>query len=202
MIENIVFDIGNVLATWNTRELICRIAGEGAAVEEIHQAVFAGEAWHRQERGECTRAQVEDALRLLYPGEKGQMYARIAHESNSVLHETENTDFVRALRARGYETYFLSNTNECAVRYMKEHARFWDYMTGGIASCDVGLEKPDPAIFRLFLTRYGKRAQTCLFIDDRQENVVAAASVGFHTIHLARMCDLREKVTSRLNIVL
>ena len=51
-----------------------------------------------------------------------------------------------------------------------------------IASCDVKLIKPDPALYKLALDRMGFKAEECVFIDDRQVNVDAAAGLGIHSI--------------------
>ncbi|MDO9546097.1 MAG: HAD family phosphatase [Pelolinea sp.] len=47
-----------------------------------------------------------------------------------------------------------------------------------IASCDVKLIKPDPAIYTLALERLGYEAEECVFIDDREVNVKAAQELG------------------------
>ncbi|MFP5368521.1 MAG: HAD-IA family hydrolase, partial [Actinomycetes bacterium] len=50
--------------------------------------------------------------------------------------------------------------------------------------------KPDPAIYRLLLDRYGLAARDCVFIDDSKANVEGARSVGMHAIHYAEPMDL------------
>ena len=51
-----------------------------------------------------------------------------------------------------------------------------------VISCEVGLAKPDPRIFRLCLERLGLSAGAALFVDDRADNVQAAAGVGLRTL--------------------
>jgi len=51
-----------------------------------------------------------------------------------------------------------------------------------IASCDVKLVKPDPAIYQLALERAGYEPQESVFIDDRPVNVQAAQELGMHGI--------------------
>jgi 2-haloacid dehalogenase len=45
------------------------------------------------------------------------------------------------------------------------------------------LVKPDRAIFDLLLSRYGLRAEECLFIDDSATNVAGARAVGMAAHH-------------------
>jgi len=51
-----------------------------------------------------------------------------------------------------------------------------------IASCDVKLLKPDPAIYTLTLARIGCLAEESVFIDDREINVKAAQKLGINGI--------------------
>ncbi|MDK2980704.1 MAG: glucose-phosphatase [Chloroflexota bacterium] len=51
-----------------------------------------------------------------------------------------------------------------------------------IASCDVKLLKPDPAMYRYALEKAGCQAEEAVFIDDRAINVEGARSVGMHAI--------------------
>jgi len=55
----------------------------------------------------------------------------------------------------------------------------FDYM---IASCDVKLIKPDPAIYTLTLARIGCLAEESVIIDDREINVKAAEKLGINGI--------------------
>jgi len=52
-----------------------------------------------------------------------------------------------------------------------------------VISCEVGLSKPDPRIYQLCLDRLGLAAPATLFVDDRADNVEAAARVGLQTLH-------------------
>jgi FMN phosphatase YigB (HAD superfamily) len=55
-----------------------------------------------------------------------------------------------------------------------------------VISGEAGLRKPDPAIYQLLLDKTGARAANCIFIDDRQNNLDAAAMLGFQTIRFLR----------------
>ena len=47
-------------------------------------------------------------------------------------------------------------------------------------SCDVGYAKPDPAYFEQIVRDLGVAPGDLLFIDDLDDNVAAARSVGLH----------------------
>lgn len=100
----------------------------------------------------------------------------------SVYHD-EVWAVAAAFRAAGGRTALLSNSGpEVMARVRADHpleARF----DAVVISCEVGLAKPDPRIFRLCLERLGLSAPAALFVDDRADNVEAAASVGLQTFH-------------------
>jgi putative hydrolase of the HAD superfamily len=93
---------------------------------------------------------------------------------------------VRALRGR-YKVALLTNAWPGADEVIREkhgldvHAEFDVY----INSADVGLAKPDPAIFRLMLERLGVAPQEAVFLDDSLRNVEAARALGIRAIHVA-----------------
>jgi putative hydrolase of the HAD superfamily len=47
-----------------------------------------------------------------------------------------------------------------------------------VLSCDVGICKPDPAIYAHLLLRLGLPGAQVLFVDDREDNLAAAAELG------------------------
>ena len=53
-----------------------------------------------------------------------------------------------------------------------------------VNSAEVGLAKPDPAIYELTLARLGVSPDEAIFIDDGLVNVQAAARLGIQIIHM------------------
>jgi epoxide hydrolase-like predicted phosphatase len=51
-----------------------------------------------------------------------------------------------------------------------------------VDSCEVGLRKPDPAIFLLTCERLGVSPQSAVFLDDTRRHVAAAREVGMRGI--------------------
>jgi len=72
----------------------------------------------------------------------------------------------------------ISNTNAVHVEWLDEHVpelRAFDLV---MMSNEVGLQKPDPAIYRLALELLDVRPGEAIFIDDLAENVQAAQALG------------------------
>ncbi len=62
----------------------------------------------------------------------------------------------------------------------------WPYFESVIISAQVGLTKPDPAIYELALRSLGISADRAIFVDDIPQNVLAAERVGLKGLWLNR----------------
>ncbi|MFK0135239.1 HAD-IA family hydrolase [Streptomyces rubiginosohelvolus] len=60
-----------------------------------------------------------------------------------------------------------------------------------VSSAVEQVAKPDPAIYRIAAERAGVPVERCLFVDDRQENIDAAAALGMTTALYREPDDLR-----------
>jgi HAD superfamily hydrolase (TIGR01509 family) len=75
------------------------------------------------------------------------------------------------------ETHVASNY-PVWIRELRADFGLDDLVDGVWASCDLGVRKPDPAFFLRLLEHVGREPAACLFVDDRPENVAAAAALG------------------------
>lgn len=64
------------------------------------------------------------------------------------------------------------------------------------ASCHLGVRKPDAAFYGRLLEKVGLPAGACLFADDRQVNVDAAAAVGMRAHLFTSAGDLRARLST------
>jgi HAD superfamily hydrolase (TIGR01509 family) len=60
-----------------------------------------------------------------------------------------------------------------------------------LASCHLGVRKPDPAFYRAVLDRLGMRPAEVAFVDDREVNVRAATEIGMPARRYTGSPDLR-----------
>lgn len=90
------------------------------------------------------------------------------------------------------KTAILSNSGPGA----REAERVWGFedLTDDIVySHEVGLRKPDPAVYALSALRLGVAPQEIVFLDDVEANVEAARSAGWHAVrHLDTPTSIRE----------
>ncbi len=67
-----------------------------------------------------------------------------------------------------------------------------------IFSCELKSAKPDPECYGAALARIGVSAGEVVFVDDRSENVAAAAALGLRSVHFTSPAAARTAVTEQL----
>jgi putative hydrolase of the HAD superfamily len=114
-------------------------------------------------------------------------------------HVTINPEMValiESLKDR-YKIALLSNAmNPFLRQVMAKHdlERLFDVI---VISAEVGLTKPDPAIYQRVLARLEVPAGESLFTDDNPPNVLAAQSVGMQAVLFTSVAQLKADLASR-----
>jgi HAD superfamily hydrolase (TIGR01509 family) len=89
----------------------------------------------------------------------------------------ETKSLLAALRGC-YPLMMLSNTNEAHWRLCRDELGLDVFFDKLFLSFEMGVMKPDPAIYEAFLTEVGGNPQNIWYFDDRPENVEAACRLG------------------------
>jgi putative hydrolase of the HAD superfamily len=77
----------------------------------------------------------------------------------------------------------ISNTNAIHSKHLIERYELFSHFHKVWFSNDVGLRKPDPAIYRLALDHFKAQPNEAVFIDDLEPNIEGARRMGIHGIH-------------------
>lgn len=88
---------------------------------------------------------------------------------------------VGELKKLGYKVGLITNIIKPVFDIIKSSG-YYDVFDDTLASCEVGLKKPQPEIYKLALKRLDVTAQESIFIDDKQSNLGTADKIGFKTI--------------------
>jgi putative hydrolase of the HAD superfamily len=138
---------------------------------------------HALERGECTGAEFEQALaaRLLRLDggavAAGGLLRRMFAASAQIPAMYE---MIFALRRAGFRTALLSNSWGCDEYPRADFPGLFDTV---VISGECGMRKPEPGIFRHAAQSLGLAPEQCVFIDDMEANVAAAAACGMTGVH-------------------
>ena len=190
MIKNVVLDLGNVMVTFYPDLYISQFIYKKGEIDYLNKICFNSPEWKLGDVGEASRKDIIEAICKKYPSDSDSIHTVMDNCDEMLRASEQNTRLIKKLHGAGVGVYFLSNTNPEAFEYMTSHHEFFKYMDGGIASYKDALIKPSEDIFKLFLERYGKNAEECVFVDDTPVNAEAAASVGFNSVILKNIDDL------------
>jgi HAD superfamily hydrolase (TIGR01509 family) len=178
----VVFDLGKVLLdfdygiTVRKIELRCRTVG-GELLKLIDQSPLL----HRFESGHLDTAAFFREIQQLtgFAGARTEFCDAFAEIFTPIpamveLHE--------GLRRRGVPTYIFSNTNELAIRHVRERFPFFSRFTDYILSYEHGAMKPEARLYEVVEQTTGRSGTQLIYIDDRPENVATGAARGWHSV--------------------
>ena len=189
MIRAVLFDLHGVLTSSPWATLASVGTGAGRTQEEV-LAVMLGDyatdddhPWHRLERGEIGIGEYLPAV-LALAAEAGvelDFNQLRGFNERIVVHDRVVAE-VRSLRERGIRTGIVTNNVREASgwRSLLPVHELFDTV---VDSCEVGVRKPNPAIFTIALERLGGVAPAdAVFLDDAPGNVVGARAAGLQAI--------------------
>lgn len=199
-IKAIVFDCGGVLLRTGDLSPYRRWEERLSLMEgDLERHLWTGDLWRQAERGEITDGEfwrrAVEGLGLASDADASRMRAEIW--------ETWEIDSrVLALIDRARERYrvaMLTNATDAMEELLAERYGVADRFEAIVNSARVGTAKPDPAIYEELLQRLDLGAGEVVFIDDRAENVAAAASLGMHVAWFLSAAELERQLEPYLN---
>lgn len=99
--------------------------------------------------------------------------------------------WVVTLQNAGFRTAILSNMIWEIMGYMLQEFGWLSHFHQLTWSCELGIAKPDPAIYLHTCEKLGVQPSEALFLDDKPENVAAAQSTGLHALRFTTVEQLR-----------
>jgi 2-haloacid dehalogenase len=191
----VIFDVGNVLFSWDPRFLYERLIGDDRALEAFLATVVTKE-WHFQHDAGRPFAETSAELSAAYPQHAELIAAWGPRFNDSVgpaipgMHE-----IVRELDAAGVPLYAITNfSGEFWQAWVSQHAELFDRFRDIVVSGDEKLVKPDPAIYALALKRFGLEGPDAVFVDDSLANIEGANAAGIHGVHFTDAAAFRAEL--------
>ncbi len=177
MIRQVIFDVGGVLLDFDPKTMVRAATEDPSDGALLQREIFAHADWSRLDRGEKEEVVLSSMKTRIPQRLWPQAESIMANWHRSLRPKEDMGELVRELHSFPYPLYILSNAP----------FRFYDFrdmipgyglMAEVMLSCEEGLLKPDPALFRRLLDRFGLTAQECFFIDDSPMNIEAAQWCG------------------------
>lgn len=175
--RGVIFDLGRVLIDYNHTATLAAVAALSAV-----DAVQIRALYNEIAVAAGTGAMEAEELHQFFI-ERAQVSADAALFQRAFCSSLARIEsalaYAVALQQRpGLTVGVISNTNAAHVAWLDEHVPELDELDLVMMSNEVGIEKPNAAIFELALELLNVPAQQAIFVDDVGENVQAAQRLG------------------------
>lgn len=187
-ITTIIFDFGGVLINLDIN--LCIRNFEKLGVENPEQYIGSyGQAgfFLQWEKGEIDLMEFRNKVREISSGNPTDEDIDAAWCSFLLDVPEHRIKLLLELKKK-YRLLLLSNSNplHIEVNAKKEFGKYGldirDVFDKCFISYEMGVTKPDPAIFNRLLSEAGVSAEECLFLDDGQKNIDVAKKLGINSL--------------------
>lgn len=196
-VNTIVFDLGGVLIDWNPMYVFENYFEDESQLEYFFRHVATFE-WNEEQDAGVPLADATAQRIALFPEWEQPLidfYGRWEEMLGGPIPGT--VDLLEQLKkTKQYPLYALTNWSSETFPIALQRYEFLHWFDGRLVSGEEKLAKPDPAIFRLLLSRYALDPASTLYIDDNARNVAAAAKEGLQAVQFKNPEQLREVMTS------
>jgi len=178
MIKNIVFDLGNVLISFNPSDYFQKNNYPENIINKIMNDIFGSEEWLKLDNGLISTQEAIDSIASKSSLNKEEIIHIFKLRTEIMFPLDRNVRILQDLKKRGFRLYFLSNFPLDIFEEVKTGYYFFRHFDGGIISSEVKILKPDIRIYEILVEKYSLIPQECLYIDDIEINVKGAESLG------------------------
>lgn len=185
MIKNIIFDFGDVFINLDKKGAMDR-ALNLFEIDALSDDIHAVNALYEQ-----GLMSTDEFLEFYMDNFPKLDPDDISGTWNYILRDFPNhrLDFLQKLAEDNkYKLILLSNTNEIHINWIKENISFYEEFKAKFdafyLSHEIQLRKPNANIYEFVLNENDIKAEESLFIDDTEENIIAASNLGIHTWHI------------------
>ena len=189
---NIILDMGNVLLEWNKDKILQGVSDTKEEYLILDKAIFQSGLWERLDLGTMTREELVLKVVLMI----GRTYQKKVEEviwnwSSYIDIYTEVFPVLSELKKKGHRIFVLSNTSKVFYDLLEEQlSPLKELLDGFVLSCDIKAIKPDLAMFNEILDQDQLEPRKCVFLDDIEDNTMAAEKMGIKTYQVKKRSDV------------
>ncbi|TJV53597.1 MAG: HAD family phosphatase [Mesorhizobium sp.] len=181
-IRHIVFDIGRVLIHYDPDLAFGRLIPDAEERKWFFANVCTSEWNLEQDRGR-TWEEAEALLIAEHPGHAENIRNFRRHWHEMVPHAYDDSVAIMVgLIEGGHDVTLLTNFAVDTLAEARQRFDFLDRPRGVTVSGEIGLIKPDRAIYDHHIAAFGLEPSATLFIDDSQKNVDGAKAAGWQAV--------------------
>ncbi len=194
-IKNIIFDLGGVILL-QPKELMHTLLKE-VFPDKIDQAY---ELWSKNKNktilGEMTTGELVKEFKEKLNDKSSTSSIKEKYKNAYKKHvaniNSELMTYIQRLRKK-YKVYLLTDTIDIHDEYNKTRG-IYPKFDKVFKSFEEHLKKPDKKAYLNVLKKINAKPYECVFIDDLNENIIAARKLGLHGIVYDSLEDLKQKL--------
>ncbi len=155
-------------------------------------------AWNAEQDGGRTIEEAENIKIAEFPEHEDliRIYYNQWHQMFSGPIE-ENVTLFKQLKASGnYKIYALTNWSAEKWDIALDLFPFFHYFDGVVVSGQEKTRKPFKKIYNILIDKFKINPEKAIFIDDNEENVVAAKALKLHGVHCKSPQQLKKELYS------
>lgn len=112
----------------------------------------------------------------------------------SIRMDPEIEKIIKDLKKHGCKVAMLSNVTKVRAKSIRDLG-LYEPFNPVLLSCEIDTKKPHKKAYKLLLKKLGNvRPERCLFVDDKQKNIDAAARVGIQGVRFQSPKKLRSEL--------
>lgn len=193
--ENVVFDMGNVLTKYTLADYIWNYAKDEEAFYLIKNQICGSVEWICMDRGTMTDEEAVASINNRMPEKMWALTERFIREFRMKQEPNPPMEALLAeLKQQGYGLYLMSNTSH-RFRQFSGSIPSISYMDGIWISCENGYLKPEREAYLDFFEKMKLEPETCFFVDDSPANIEAGMRLGMQgCVYHQDMGELRKNL--------
>ncbi len=188
-----IFDMGGVVTT--TAEIEPRIAEILGITQDEFKKIASGEEENQNLFNLCSNGKIDTKQ---FWDEFSKRSGRNIQTDwfHYLFHPILNkktVKLIKDLRKKGNRV--VCGTNTISAHYANHLERGdYSFFDQTYASCFMGVSKPDTDFWKIILKAENVRAEDTIFIDDRKENCLSAATLGLHAIQFKSAEETKSQI--------
>ena len=176
MIKNIIFDFGNIIVKSNEYKLVSKFTDNEEIKKFLIDEVINSDEWAGKGMIDLGIITLEEAAERINEKtnniHKDEVTNFLLGFSNKLIINDNILEIIENLRNKGYKTYVLSNTNKVTFDLFRD--KLEPFFDGLVLSYEIKMIKPFEKIYEYLLETYNLNPNECIFLDDREENIITA----------------------------
>ena len=180
-IKNVIFDFGQVLVYFQTKYMVDTFTENEEDRKLLSQVIFDRLYWDRLDSGTISNEETVKLCKERLPERLHDLCEKIYYGWIYNIPEIEGMrELLKYLKATyNVKLYLLSNISKYFSSH-KDEIPILKELDGYVFSGEIGITKPSDEIFKHLLEKFNLKAEECIFVDDRIDNIEGAIRNGLN----------------------